>query len=373
MNPVFILGKISQILEWDTEVARQEFAWLELMSRLKFDGYEDFRAGVRFIESLADWLQQFASLDERHRAYSFIRHHLVYVSPAEMNHLVELFYPETVEWRILHEAAKRCATAPYLLWADENAIAVFKSLLRKSLFIELSDGARIDIFRRENAGMISNEQVLTAPRINKAKWNDVLKDLREALKEDSAKFAFVYLVDDFLASGTTLLRPGREEGTWDGKMVRFFDDIQDAGVIQTHFEPEWQLCVHHHLATHRGKQTAEQRQAEALKARRDINQDWFDNVQFSYGMVLPEDFPADVERHSEFLTLTDKYYDDSIETKHMKLGGENARLGFGKCALPLVLEHNCPNNSISLIWADTLGKNGQHAMRPLFRRRQRHT
>ena len=89
--------------------------------------------------------------------------------------------------------------------------------------------------------------------------------------------------------------------------------------------------------------------------------------------VLPEDFPVDQARNGEFLELVHKYYDDSIETKHIKLGGEDARLGFGHCALPLILEHNTPNNSLALLWADTAGENGKHAMRPLFRRRQRHT
>ena len=66
------------------------------------------------------------------------------------------------------------------------------------------------------------------------------------------------------------------------------------------------------------------------------------------------------------------YYDKSIENDHTREGGTDAKLGFGQCALPLILEHNTPNNAVSLLWADTEGKDEQHAMRPLFRRRQRH-
>ena len=52
-------------------------------------------------------------------------------------------------------------------------------------------------------------------------------------------------------------------------------------------------------------------------------------------------------------------------------------LGYGGCALPLVLAHNTPNNAVALLWAETRGEareDGQpaSAMRPLFRRRQRH-
>ncbi len=156
-------------------------------------------------------------------------------------------------------------------------------------------------------------------------------------------------------------------------MFRFWEDVEEAEVSETHFEPEWVLCVHHYLATHQAKETAEQRQAEALNERRMAGLGWFERVKFSYGAVLSSSLPADPAQHQEFLNLVEKYYDDEIETKHMKLGGEDARLGFGKCALPLVLEHNTPNNSLALLWADTQGEDGKHPMRPLFRRRQRHT
>lgn len=373
MNQEFMLGKLSEIMHWDTDRSREEFAWLNLMSKMKYDGYQDFRAGVRYVESLADWLQQFPAHEERETAYRFVRDHLVYVSPGEINHVVELFYPETVQWRLMQEAAARCKIATYRVWSNPTAIELFRRLLRQTLFIELSDGARIDVFRRANAGIISNEQIVTAPRINKAKWDDLLKDLRDDLKDPEARFAFVFLVDDFIASGTTLLRWEEEKKRWNGKMLRFWEDVEEAGVAATHFEPGWVLCVHHYLATDLARNTAEGRQAEALEARRKANVGWFERVKFSYGMVLPKDFPVDEARHGGFLKLVQKYYDDAIETKHMKVGGEDARLGFKKCALPLILEHNTPNNSLALLWADTAGGPNKHTMRPLFRRRQRHS
>lgn len=372
MNQEFILGKLSEIMRWDTERSREEFAWLSLMAKMKYDGYEDFRAGARFVESLADWLQQFPQAD-REAAYAFIRRHLVYIGTAEMNHLVELFFPETVQWRLMQAAADKCHIPRYRVWADPAATACYRRLLRQTLFIELSDGARIDVFRRSNADAISNEQVITAPRIIKAKWDGVLEDLRKSLNEPEARFAFVFLVDDFIASGMTLLRWEEKRREWNGKLFRFWEDLEEAGVIGTHFEPDWVLCVHHYLATHRGKHAAQQRDEEARESRRGSGKGWFELVRFSYGTVFAEDLPVDEGRHDEFLKLVQAYYDDSIETEHMKLGGEDARLGFGQCALPLVLTHNTPNNSIALLWAETAGKDGRHSMRPLFRRRQRHT
>jgi hypothetical protein len=366
MNQEFILGKLGEIMSWDTDQSRIEFAWLRLISQMKYDGYQDFLAGARFVESLADWLQQF-NPDERDVAYDFVRKSLVYVSTAEMNHLVELFYPETVVWRLQQEVARRLQIPSWRIWASETSRKLFSRLLRQSLFIELSDGARIDVFRRANAGLISNEQIATAPRLNDEKMDELLEDLRKDINDPQARFAFVFLIDDFVGSGTTLLR--KKDGKWTGKLFRFWDDNKER--FKTHFEDDWALCAHHYLATERAAKTVVERNCEITAERGEDG--WFKNVQFSFGAELPGDLPISKDTHSAFLELTDRYYNSSIETRHTRVAGTDAKLGFGQCALPLILEHNTPNNSVALLWADTTGENGQHAMRPLFRRRQRHT
>jgi hypothetical protein len=96
--------------------------------------------------------------------------------------------------------------------------------------------------------------------------------------------------------------------------------------------------------------------------------------------VLPKDFPIDKAGAAlqAFVDLTNKYYDPALQTRHTDVGGvTHMGLGYGGCGLPLVLEHNTPNNSVALVWAETLGERTEegektHAMRPLFRRRQRH-
>lgn len=369
MNQEFVLGKLSELMGWDDDMSRREFAWLRLMSRMKYDGYQEFLAGMRFIESLTDWLQQFDKPEQRQTAYTFVRQNLVFISLAEMRHLVELLYSETVQPRLIREVAGQCDTPAYRVWADPKTTDAYKTLLRKTLFIELSDGGRIDIFRRANAGVIGNEQIVTAPRINDEKWKDLLKDLRKDTKDDAARFSFVYLVDDFTASGTTLLR--QEEGKWKGKLCRFWEDVTKDGIAQRVFEDEWKLCVHHYISTAQSEATIGQRDREvrtALGADR-----WFRKIELSAGVLLPSEFTIKPATHPEFGELIRDYYDASIEDEHMKKGGEDARYGFGKCGLPLVLEHNTPNNSLALLWEETSGEGGAHAMRPLFRRRKRHS
>ncbi|HYT94321.1 MAG TPA: hypothetical protein VEL76_36740 [Gemmataceae bacterium] len=320
MNQDFILGRLSDLMGWDDETSRREFAWLGLMSRMKYDSYQDFLAGMRFIESLADWLQQFPA-QSRAAAYAFVRKNLVFVGPAEMRHLVELFYPETVQPRLLRRVAEIHGIPQYKVWSTDVAAKTYQSLLRKTLFIELSDGGRIDIFRRTNAAFINNEQIVTAPRINKGKWDDLRDDLCKATKNQTDLFSFVYLVDDFTASGTTLLR--KEDGKLKGKLWRFWEDVSRDGVLGTHFEEGWTLCVHHYISSKRSEDKVRELDA-ALRTERG-DKGWFSKMEFSQGMCLEADFPVTAATHPEFAALIEEYYDDVIENEHMRKGGEHLR------------------------------------------------
>lgn len=367
MKRDFILGKVADLMGWSDERFRDEFAWLSLMSRMKYDDYQEFVAGTRFVESLADWLQQFPPGD-RAVAYDFVRSKLLFFSEAEMRHLVELLYPEAVEPLLLTRTSELTERPRYATWSDADSAETFRTLLRKTIFVELSDGARIDIFRRANEGRISNEQVITAPRINKAKWDDMRSELRKDLKDASAKFACVVLVDDFTGSGKSLLR--YEDEKWKGKMSKFYADVMAEDVSSTHFENDWSLIVHHYVATAQAVHAIQE--SHESRASDESAGDWFERVKFTWGIELPPNIRETVTSSPEFAKLVQRYYDDSIETRHMKVGGDDGRWGFGECGLPLVMEHNTPNNSIALLWAETEGKDGKHEMRPLFRRRQRH-
>jgi hypothetical protein len=366
MNPRLALKVLDKVMKWDTERASKEFGWLSLMANFKYDSYRDYVAGARFIECLADWLQQFEQ-NEREVAYHFVRNKLVFIGVAEMQHLIERVYAKTVHPNIVTAVAERLAIPSWRIWTDARGQLTYDLLKRRSLFLALSDGARIDVFRRANAGRISNEQVILAMQINKTKWDSSLVKLRSELRDPEATFQNVYLLDDFVATGTTLLR--KDNGVWEGKLQRFWDDIRE--VVATHFEPNWKLHVHHYVSTYKASEDIIKRNQEASAEKK--SDQWFNNVHFSFGTVLPDSFPLIREQNEGFFKLVDKYYDPAIQTKHTELGGTDVRLGFGACALPLIIEHNAPNNSIALLWAETNGGEGIHAMRPLFRRRQRHT
>lgn len=367
---------LSDLMKWSDEEAQVEFAWLRLMSRLKYDSYQGYLAGVRFIESLTTWLQQFAA-DERRLAYELVRTRLVYVSTPEIRHLVERFYPREVEPRLVQETARLRDIKPYRVFADEDATALLKKLRRKTLFIGLSDGARMDMFRRANSRIISNEQTVLAPLIDHDKWDDLRKELRKETllaEETDPKFNYVYLIDDLTASGTTLIRFKEAEKKWKGKLVRFRDAIwkaRDALKSDFPIADDCTVCVHHYVATQAALDSAA---ALDQQARDSFGADkWFKQVELSAGWILDDAAKVSAPEDDGLIRLTDKYYDPVLETRHVEESGiKNMRLGYKECALTLVLEHNTPNNSLSLLWAETEGSNGAHRMRALFRRRDRH-
>ena len=363
------LRLLAAVMQWTDEQAMEEFRWMDLMARLKYDDYREFLAGMRFLESLVAWLQQFDQ-DDRPVAYSFVRNRLVFVGPAERQRLVELLYSTNI-WPVLVRSAMQATGAKsWEVLVNANAKAYMDSDRRATLFLALSDGARLDAFRHANAGRISNEQVVVTVEPSPDKCNELLESLRQDLKDEAAVFRRIVLVDDFTASGTSLIR--QESGKWKGKLAKFLRAVNATALVGDSFE----LLLHHLIGTpkaydHLRDSIAAYRLADPAAWAKVSNQ-----VEPTFGMRYPESFPLAVGVDDDFIALTRKYYDEGIETSHTLKGGvKHLGLGYAGCSLPLVLDHNTPNNSVALLWAETEAKKrkGPRDMRPLFRRRQRHS
>lgn len=161
MKDVNAQDLLATVMGWsDPEVVRQQVPVLQLLANYKYDHYQRFGPGKRFIESLALWLNQFDG-DDRVEALSLVQRRLIFISEQEMSHLVQLAYPDVIvqeRWRLV---AEENGLAPYRV-GELLAHPRFEQLRIKSLYLGLSDGAHTNDLRRASNGAISNEQIWQA-------------------------------------------------------------------------------------------------------------------------------------------------------------------------------------------------------------------
>lgn len=339
---------------------------LMAMAAYKYDEYQQFSPGMRFIESLALWLGQFTTRAERETALLFVKQHMVFISSAEMHHLVSISYPDHIRPLLLSKAAAESGSSKWHIGKVANSLA-FRVRERRCLFLGLSDGSRTDIFRRASP-QLQNDQLrqsheLTAERctdLHKKLIKDLTKLLGRAPTNEEAVFRSVVLLDDFSASGLSYIRKN-EDGSFDGKVGKFLASLNNPDA------PSRQLfskeCVEVILVLYMATETAERVLSRGLS-------ELCGPLGYVSNLVVVQKFPESqrVVRGTfpDFDILVDTHYDSENETTSTALGGTDLKYGFSGGGLPLVLSHNTPNNSIGLLWAE--GPN----MRPLFPRVTRH-
>lgn len=369
MNDSYALRYLSKVMDWTFEEDNRETTWLRTMSDFKYDGYRDFWAGSRFPEALLNWLQQFDKSD-RQFAYRLVRDNLIFVSFSEMQQLVHRTLSVHGRRIISERVAAKAGIPKYLIWAQVQSEKQYMETLQRTLFIGLSDGARIDGFRRANVGIVANDQVALGYELSPEKWEDLQESLRERTGDSNAQFEVLFLIDDFVGSGKTLLRKSGNE--WKGKLTKLAKNFIDKRDM---FSQDCTIAVHHYIGTQKAKETIVPLLKEA--GEEGGAPSWFgSSVHASFDLLIREDKVFSRNSHPDVAAFLDRYYDPAIETKSIREGGEGAAFGFAGCGLPLILEHNTPNNSLAILWAESLsigGTSQYHNMRPLFRRRQRHS
>lgn len=223
---------LAKIMDWTDEEKARERARLETFASYKYDEYQQFSPGRRFIESLALWLAQFDAGDQRRTAYGFVCERLIFFSASEINHLVELTFPTIIRPKLISTASERAGVSPDRIKAILETLE-YRTLHRRTLYLGMSDGARTDWFRRANPA-ISNEQVFHAYDVSEVKSSDMVENLKKDLTEmfgheptgDSALFETIVLLDDFTASGTSAIRFDEKVNKWKGKIPKIIEDIE---------------------------------------------------------------------------------------------------------------------------------------------------
>jgi len=349
---------LASVMDWTPEDVARERPVLQALAALKYDEYQQFSPGMRFVESLALWLGQFAELAERKAAYDFVLSRLVFFSHAEMAHFAAIAYPDVIRPVFIEQAAKGATLPPFRV-SQVLAGEVFKQLQGSSLFFGLSDGARIDLFRRSNKEL-SHEQIFTGYELSDDKVGEIRRWLHEKRNYKDPAPALV-LLDDFSASGTSCLTVDKDKPK--GKVAKFIARIQssDAWKPVVSF-PKTRLVIVLYVATEQAL-TNIYAGAEAIKKTHGIETTVLAVQPIASNVALKSSDPDPMIAviHNE------KYYDASVEDEHTKRGNSDLKFGFAAGGLPLVLHHNTPNNSIFLLWVE-----GSDTVRPLFPRVSRH-
>lgn len=368
MKAILAEQLLVKVMNWTPEEITKERPLLQAMANLKYDEYHQFSPGIRFMESLVQWLEQFEGLEERKIVYSFIKDNLIFISSDQMAHLVELSYSIKINPIIIKKVAESLSKEKYQIKKILDS-PEYEKVKRQSLFIGLSDGSRIDQLRRY--AQLNNEQVFTTYYIDDEKAKDILAELQKDYP--SSKFSTVFLIDDFSASGTSYARfADTENGS--GKVLKILRKIysnhaekkMDVVDFSGLFEKD-NLTIHliFYLAT---KESIERIEKNVQKWKSDNN---INNLVFTVEAIQLLDGQSYCSSYSqEFIDVIkmEKYFDNSIIDKHYSMGKtERPYLGFNECGLPLVLFHNTPNNSLPIIWFSEENK-----IKGLFPRMTRH-
>ena len=361
MNSNLANQLLASIMKWDAPILASERAALEFMGSMKYDAYDRYMPGMRFMSSLVQWLNDIKE-EDRNEAYKFIKEKLVFISSIQMNYLVDLLYDSKIRPILLDMSTVETGMPSYKC-SSKVVRTRFEIEKRSALIIGLSDGAHTDILRR-SAGF-NNEQVLTNYYPDGKKLKDMLDELRKDQKMKGIEEPFfrrIFLIDDFTASGKSFIRFDESGGEYHGKLKRIIDELCIKGYVEKgqkieHLsyllnpEQKIQIDILFCIATEKARNNIKSSLEDYLKF---VNLQ--DRVEFNIHIVqiLENKLSIDIKTDKDLVKLLKKdehFVEECVISKSYKVGkNDNPWLGFDECALPVVLAHNTPNNSLPIIW-----------------------
>lgn len=387
MNSNLASQLLSNVMGWDYAGLNSERPELEFMGSMKYDAYDRFMPGTRFMSSLVQWLSQF---DEEDRAtvLEFVKKKLVFISSTQMNYLVGLLYDLKIRPILLKKSTENTGKPSYML-CNKEVQKQFEIEKRSSLVVGLSDGAHTDILRR-SAGF-SNEQVLTNYYPDEKKLKDMLDDLKKDKKLKGIEkpyFRSIFLIDDFTASGKSFVRYDDKEKRFKGKLSKIIDQLCAKNIERTKeklaegkkeelhlsylLDPEQQMIhidILFCMATHKAEENIRKSLDDFLEKR------GYNNVKYHIHVVQPldESLSKGITENPDLMKVLEKpqYLHQELKDDKAYNVGSTVRpyLGFDECALPVVLSHNTPNNSLPILWQDA---DDDKQFKGLFPRISRH-
>ena len=347
---------LDHLVDWEPDDRSAIFADLARLARYKYDHYEGFSAGERFFARLARWLSQFETMEDRRRIIDFVRNDLLFISRDEMIHAITCVYSHHIKHLLIRQAAILLDLPAYKV-TSITGTPEFSALRRKTLFLGLSDGARLDLLRR-SSHELSHEQFSLSAELGDAAQSSMIDKLSNVAERQNWRqphqFSNVVLVDDFYGSGASLLDQ-RTDGTWKGKLYKAQKHlIYLAGVDPPVVIEDPTVIVVIYVASHQAR-------CHVKSMLSTFEPDW--------RLIIVQELPAFRRVDNAHLHQICKEFFDPVMADEHK--GTTPH-GHKDASLPVVLFHNTPNNSISILWADTESQPGSSNRCALFPRYERH-
>ena len=345
---------LGTVIQWDVEELTKEKHIMQLLSDYKYDGYEQFSPGMRFIENLSLWLNQFENMSDKNIAYRFIKNNLIFISTKELNHLISITYSTIIKPYIMDQVSKKIQCENYFVTKIINN-EEFRKSLRKCLILGLSDGSRLDILRRSSPKLL-HEQIYATYLINDDKSKELKKELCENIPNE--KYDTIFLIDDFSGSGISYIR--KKNDNYVGKLAKFYEQIcvcpnKKSSTINQNMNKLFdienlKIFIILYIATKESLLHIETNFRKLVNKNIEIN--------VSAILILEDDLKLDLILNNDFENMLKKKFDSEIIDSHYKKGKhDKPHLGFNECGLSLIMNHNTPNNSLPILWHDDDSKN----------------
>lgn len=403
---------------WSEERLQDLVSELDVLAEHKYNFYEMYQPGRLFFENLYLWLSVFGE-EERTAALKFVRENLIFVSREEFQQLAQVLYHDRVYQRQLDITSQMTGISRHRVKMLTQSDGM-QRIKRASLYVAMSDGARIDYFRRQNLN-ISNEQVLPTYYPGEDKAAGLVNDLEKNLGR-GARFECLFLIDDFCGSGKTLLREVVQvvlDETLEGFAVPQHmkarlsykpdsrelalayggnpDPRLEENLLALSDAAPYREAVGELMRKYAARDTvlagSLKRIASGTYLPRMLSENArvflcpllatqyaldrlnpllprlpapLNTMEILPGAVLPDSVrvrpPVGALPPGQSVSaLCESHYREEYEDEHTG----SIKYGYDDCGLPLVLHHNTPNNSIYLLWSRKM-------QNPLFVRYERH-
>lgn len=324
-----------------------EIEKIEFLSQRKYNRYDQYLPGETFQNRLILWLENF-SKEDRFIAMEIVKN-LVYYDIHELRSLsLRAFHLslKIIENEIIFKRQRLLRV--YL----NNKKVELERNLERTLYIAIADDVMFDFFRRQaqkRFSVLHKDNFIEYYKLHDHYQNHDVNYLKD--------YDRIFFVDQLCASGMTLIRQN-EHGNWKGKVNGIYHIWKNVDTKNLYYLPYIMSIV---AKTNITRKISLWRKHNKIK----------NNISICPTHLLPisdclsSGRKEKIDSNKPVSKLCEKYYDQDIVHKHTSIGG-SCMYGFGEAGLILILNTNCPNNTIPLIW------NRNNDWIPLFPRIEHH-